>query len=157
MADTLVEGLSGTEIIDDVLAQIKRKLLSSCDLRDSDSYSQGFSGTIEIKLKLHAMDNTHAEFSVNIPAKAEPPVTTETVVVTPLEIIETIEIPHELDLEVVRERTKEPAPLSPVDPNEENRMPARLKRKYTRHLPTPEMNPMGGAVDLSDDDTEVKF
>ena len=49
------------------------------------------------------------------------------------------------------------APLPPASEEEENRMPARLKRKYTRHLPTPEMNPMGGAVDLSDDDTEVKF
>ena len=32
MADVLVEGLSGTEIIDDVIAHVKRKLMTSCDL-----------------------------------------------------------------------------------------------------------------------------
>jgi len=33
MADVLIEGLSGSEVIDDILAQIKRKLQSSCNLR----------------------------------------------------------------------------------------------------------------------------
>ena len=109
MAEAITEGLSGTEVIDDVLAQIKRKLLTSCDLRDSDNYGQGYSGTIEIKLKLHAMENLPAEFSIAIQPKVEPPVSTETTIVTPLELTETIEIPQELDLEVVRERIKEPA------------------------------------------------
>jgi hypothetical protein len=157
MSDVLVEGLSGGEIIDDILSQIKRKLQNSCDLRDSDSYGQGYSGTIEIKLKLHAMDNIPAEFSVNIPAKAEPPVTTETVVVTPMVITETIEIPQELDLEVVRERTKEPDPLPPPDETEEARMPQRLKWKHTRRtgVASLEQPAMGGAVDM--DAEEVKF
>jgi hypothetical protein len=152
MAEAITEGLSGTEVIDDILAQIRRKLITSCDLRDADSYGQGYSGTIEIKLKLHAMDNIPAEFSVNIPAKAEPPVTTETVVVTPLEITETIEIPQELDLEIVRERIKEPEPLPPPDEAEEARMPTRLKRKYTRRtgVPSLEQTTSGGAVDLDE-------
>jgi len=157
MADVLIEGLSGSEVIDDVLAQIKRKLQSSCDLRDSDNYGQGYSGTIEIKLKLHAMDDIPAEFSVNIPAKVEPPVSTEEVTVTPVEISETIEIPQELDLEAVRERIKEPAPLPPIDEAEEARMPTRLKRKYTRRtgIPSLEQAASGGAVDLDSD--EAKF
>jgi hypothetical protein len=98
------------------------------------------------------MDNIPAEFSVNIPAKAEPPVTTETVVVTPLEITETIEIPQELDLEIVRERIKEPEPLPPPDEAEEARMPTRLKRKYTRRtgVPSLEQTTSGGAVDLDE-------
>ena len=150
MADVLVEGLSGTEIIDDVIAHVKRKLMTSCDLRDSDSYGQGYSGTIEIKLKLHAMDNLPAEFSIAIQPKVEPPVSTETTIVTPLELTETIEIPQELDLEVVRERIKEPAPLPLVDETEESRMPARLKRKYTRRtgVPSLETTASGGAVDI---------
>ena len=150
MADVLVEGLSGTEIIDDVIAHVKRKLMTSCDLRDSDSYGQGYSGTIEIKLKLHAMDNLPAEFSIAIQPKVEPPVSTETTIVTPLELTETIEIPQELDLEVVRERTKEPAPLPLADETEESRMPQRLKRKYTRRtgVPSLEQSASGGAVDI---------
>jgi hypothetical protein len=104
------------------------------------------------------MDVTEEQFTVNIPAKVAPPVSTEEMTVTPVEIAEIIEIPQELDLEVVRERMKEPEPLPPPDATEENRMPDRLKRKYTRHLPSPEMNPMGGAVDLSDVDApEIKF
>ena len=79
------------------------------------------------------MDNLPAEFSIAIQPKVEPPVSTETTIVTPMELIETIEIPQELDLEVVRERIKEPAPLPPTEEEQqENRMPARLKRKYTR-------------------------
>jgi hypothetical protein len=150
MAESLVEGLSGSEVIDDVLEQIKRKLLTSCDLRDSDNYGQGYSGTIEIKLKLHAMDDIPAEFSVNIAPKVEPPVSTEEVTVTPVEISETIEIPQELDLEAVRERIKEPAPLPPIDEAEEARMPNRLKRKYTKRtgIPSLETTASGGAVDI---------
>lgn len=149
MAESLVEGLSGSEVIDDVLAQIKRKLLTSCDLRDSDNYGQGYSGTIEIKLKLHAMDDIPAEFSVNIVPKVEPPVSTEEVTVTPVEITEKIEIPQELDLEAVRERIKEPASLPLVDETEESRMPQRLKRKYTkRGVPSLEQTASGGAVDI---------
>ena len=158
MSDVLVEGLSGTEIIDDVIAHVKRKLMTSCDLRDSDSYGQGYSGTIEIKLKLHAMDNLPAEFSIAIQPKVEPPVSTETTIVTPMELIETIEIPQELDLEVVRERIKEPAPLPPTEEEQqENRMPARLKRKYTKRtgVASLEQPAMGGAVDF--DAEEVKF
>jgi hypothetical protein len=156
MADVMIEGLSGTEIISDVLDQIKRRLQSSCDLRDSDSYGQGFSGTITISLKLHAMDNTPVDLTINLVPKAEPPVSTETVIVTPLEISETIEIPQELDLEAVRERAKEPEPLPPASEEEENRMPNRLKRKYTRRgVPSFEQPSMGGAVDLDAD--EQKF
>jgi hypothetical protein len=158
MADTLTEGLSGIEIIDDVLAQTKRKLQTSCNFSRECNYGQGYSAEISVKIKAYAMDVTEEQFTVNIPAKVAPPVSTEEMTVTPVEIAEIIEIPQELDLEVVRERMKEPEPLPPPDATEENRMPDRLKRKYTRHLPSPEMNPMGGAVDLSDVDApEIKF
>ena len=157
MADVLIEGLSGSEIVDDVLAQIKRKLLTSCNLRDSDSYGQGYSAEIKISMKMYGMDATPDEFAINIVPKALPPVSTDELVVTPFDVTEDLTIPQELDLEAVRERTKEPDPLPPVDPTEENRMPARLKRKYTRHtgIASLEQPAMGGAVDL--DAEEVKF
>jgi hypothetical protein len=154
MAEAIVEGLNGTEIIEDVLDQIKRKLKNSCDLRDSDSYGQGYSGTIEIHLKLHAMDNVPVDVVVPIPAKVEPPVSTESVTVTPLEIDEKVEIPQELDLEAVRERLKVTTPEPPPEPSEEeeNRMPEKLKRKYTRRtgVPSLEQTAQGGAVDVTE-------
>jgi hypothetical protein len=152
MPDVLIEGLSGTEIIDDILAQIKRKLQTSCDLRESDAYGQGYSGEIKISLKMYGMDAIPAEFTVDIKPKVEPPVTTETTVVTPLELQETITIEQELDLEAVRERIKEPAPLPLPSEEEENRMPTRLKRKYTRRtgVPSLEMTAAGGAVSLDE-------
>jgi hypothetical protein len=151
---TMIEGLSGTEIIADVLDQIKRKLMYSCDLRDSDSYGQGYSGTITINLKLYGMDATPVEIEVPIQPKVEPPVSTEQTIVTPIQVEEKVEIPQELDLEAVRERLKVSEPEPPEEPSaeEENRMPARLKRKYTRRtgVPTLEQTATGGAVNVDD-------
>ena len=151
MADTMVEALSGSEIIEDVLNQIKLKLLTSCDLRDSDSYGQGYSGEIKISLKLYGMDATPAEFVVPFVPKAEIPVSTEEVTVNPVQIEEKIEIAQEVDLEVVRGRAKEPAPEPIVDEAEESRMPARLKRKYSRRAALEAAAvPQGGAVDIDE-------
>lgn len=151
MAEIMIEALSGAEIIDDIIAQIRRKLQTSCDLRDADSYGQGFSAEIKISLKLYAMDVIPAELTVVIPARVEPPVSTEQTTVTPIEVEETLVIPQELDLELVRERIKTPDPMPPPDENEESRMPLRFKRKYTRRLASPEQTPMGGSVDLTDE------
>lgn len=157
MAESLVEGLSGSEVIDDVLAQIKRKLQSSCNLRDSDNYGQGYSAEIKISMKMYAMDATPDEFTVNVAPKGLPPASTEETIVTPFDVVEDLTIPQELDLEAVRERIKEPAPLPPIDEAEEARMPNRLKRKYTRRtgVPSLEQAASGGAVDLDSD--EAKF
>ena len=142
-----IEALSGSEIIEDVLNQIRIKMLTSCDLRDTDSYGQGYSGEIKISLKLYSMDVLPAEFFVPIAAKTEPPASTEQVIVNPVEIEETVQIEQELDLEAVRDRMKETPEPAPVDEAEESRMPQRLKRKYTRRNIL-ETTPMGGAVDL---------
>jgi hypothetical protein len=152
MAESLVEGLSGTEVVEDILAQIRRKIQTSCNFSHECNYGQSYSAEITVKIKAYAMDVTEEEFTVIIPAKAEPPVSTEEVTVTPVEISETIEIPQELDLEIVRERTKEPDPLPPPDEAEEARMPTRLKRKYTRRtgVPSLETTASGGAVDLDE-------
>ena len=153
---TMIEGLSGVEIIDDILAQTKRKLQTSCNLREADSYGQGYSAEVTVKIKTYAMDVQEEEFAVSILAKFPPPVASETVTVTPVEVNETLTIPQELDLDAVRERLKAPEPLPPPTAEEEGRMPERLKRKYNRRLPSFEQPSMGGAVDL-DDQPEVKF
>jgi len=149
---TIVEGLTGTEIIDDILAQIRRKLSYSCNFTNECSYGQGYSAEISIKLKTYAMDVQEEEFAVSIPAKFPPPESMEGVTVIPVEVDETVTIPQELDLEAVRERIKEPAPLPPPSEEEESRMPARLKRSYKRRgIESLEQTAAGGAVDLEDD------
>lgn len=148
MAETMVEGLSGFEIRKDVLAQIDRKLQTSCDLRDNDNYGQGYSAEITIKMKMYDMVVAEEQFFVSIPPKAEPPVSTEQVTVVPVEINETLVIEQEENLDAVRERMEAPIQVSqPASEEEENRMPERVRRKYTRRAAV-EMTPMGGAVDV---------
>jgi hypothetical protein len=95
---------------------------------------------------MYGMDATPDEFTVTIAPKGEAPVSTEEQVITPFDVEEELEIPQELDLEIVRERAKEPEPLPPADESEEARMPSRLKRKYTRR--SLEQTASGGAVDV---------
>ena len=148
--ETLVDGLSGVEIIEDFLDQVRRKLNRSCDLRDSDCYSQGYSATVEIHIKLFDMDTTSVDMKIELPAKVEPPVSTEEVIVTPLEIVEKVEIPQELNVEEVRARSKQdiPPPPEPFEV-EGNGIPQRLKRKYTRRVPLENVSQAeGGSVDI---------
>ena len=151
MADeTMVEGLSGVEIVEDFLDQIRRKLHNSCDLRDTDCYSEGYSATAEIHIKLYDVDTTSVDMKFELPAKVEPPVSTEDVVVTPVEIVEKIEIPQELNVESVRERSKQgiPSPPEPVEVGEGG-PPFRQKRKYTRRAPLENVpQAQGGSVEM---------
>ena len=145
-AETMIEGLSGVEIIDDILAQIRIKLEKSCDLRSIDCYGQGYSAEIDIRLKLYDTDTISVNAKVEIPPKVEQPVSTDDVIVTPIEIEEKFEIPQELNVEAVRNRTKESAPPPPVE-YEENLMPERTKRKYTRRSFAP-VPASGEVVDI---------
>jgi hypothetical protein len=147
MPEDQVEGLSGTEIINDVVEQIRRKLQNSCDLRESDCYTQGYSGTAEIKLKLYDMDAVNVEMKIEIPAKVESPVSTEEVEVIPVDIEEKVEIPQELNLEAVRERSKQSEIPPPPEEATGTTIPTRLKRKYTRRNQV-EVAAEGGAVDI---------
>jgi hypothetical protein len=155
MAEVNIEGLSGTEIIEDVLDQIRRKFKYSCNLRDTDSYGQGYSGTVTVNLKMYAMDTTEDNFTVNITPKGEIPSSTESVIVTPFDVEEKIEIPQELNLEAVRERSKVPEPLpEPSEADGDSCTPARLKRKYTRRTGVASLEQTasgGGAVDLENE------
>jgi hypothetical protein len=156
MSDTDTEGLSGTEIKNDVLAQVERQLNRSCDLRDTDCY-ESYSGMIEIHLKLYAVDTVSLDMTAVIAPNAEPPVSTETTIVTPVEVVEKVEIPQELNLDVVRDRSKLPdfGPVEPANDEDNPRMPARLKRKYTRQVPLSVTPSQGETVDL--DEAEPKF
>lgn len=146
MADVLVSGLSGTEIIDDILAQIKRKLNYSCDLRSTDCYARGYGATIEMHLKLYDADTISVDMNVEVPFTSEPPISSEDDVVTPIEIVEKLEIPQELNLTSVRERMQIGPSPSPPTEEEEARMPKRMKRKYTTRASLEQVTQAQGAT-----------
>lgn len=158
-AQEVVEALDAAEIKKSLVIAFSRMLDSSCDLRDGlDAYGGGFSvESIKIQgLKLYSMDIKSLDFETSIPATAPPPVSTDEVTVTPVVVNLETSIPLEEDLTVVRDQIANPEPAPEPEEAAEVRMPARLKRKYTRRLATPEMNPMGGAVDLdTPDDTST--
>lgn len=139
------EPLSGKEVVSDVLAQIGKKLSTDCNLRATDGYSGGYSGSVTIKLNLHAVRITPVE--MEIPLKTSPelkaPVPSDFASedLIPMEVNEKIEIPVESNLEAVRDRTAElnresesateATPEIEAESAEEGAEP-RAKRKYTR-------------------------
>lgn len=57
MADDYgAQGLNGIEIIDDLLAQLRKKLIGDCNLRSIDNYSRGYSAKITYDLKCYGLD-----------------------------------------------------------------------------------------------------
>lgn len=149
----VIEALDAAEIKKSVLQVVARMLDSSCDLRDGlDAYGGGFSvDSIEIKgLRLYSMDVKSLDFEGSIPAKEAPPVSTPEVEVTPVVIDLKTDVPLEEDLTVVRENLANPQPPPEPVAEEENRMPQRLKRRYTRRA-TLEIPAQGGAVDVNEE------
>jgi len=132
MEEVMIEGLNGSEIIEDFLDQIRRKLKNSCDLRPNDCYSSGYSATADIHIKLFDVDTTSVDMKIELPAKEEPPVSTEELIVTPVEIEEKIEVEQELNLEAVRKRSEQSEIPPPPEEVSGTSLPLRTKRKYKR-------------------------
>jgi hypothetical protein len=136
--------LGGHEVVADILGQIRRKLLTDCNLRMTDGYSGGYSGEVKISLKLNAVRITPVEMTVSIaqsldveapPVESFAPEDIETV-----EISETISIPTEENLVAVRDRIFDnsektmaaEAENAAAPQEEEPEDNPRAKRKYTR-------------------------
>jgi hypothetical protein len=115
--DGYVEGLTGEEVINDLLDQVAEKLRHDCHLRNSDAYTGGYEGTVEVHLKLRSLDtavvNTKlivgAPDSVALPAGEDAPAIEET------EIEAKVEIPLEPRLNMVRERSGQDVPTLAKD------------------------------------------
>ena len=135
--------LSGSDVVADVLGQIRRKLATDCNLRQTDGYSGGYSGEVKIKLRLNAVRSVEVEMEIPIaqspelPAPAPesfPPEDLE-----PIEIDELIMIPVNDNLVEVRERIaansekalEAEAEAQDAVPDTEDTT-VRTKRKYTR-------------------------
>lgn len=99
--------LSGEEIINDVLLHVETKLRTDCNLRDTDAYSGGYDGVIDIKLNLHGLDVSRAEVTVDLGTPVDDPEANV--------LEEKIEIEHETDLDAVRERSEQEVPVQTLD------------------------------------------
>jgi hypothetical protein len=111
-------------------------------LRDSDSYTRGYSATASYKLKLYGVDVTEVESEVAV--GFDNPAETEKV-----EVEDVVEIPQELELNAVRERSGQEEPVMTIDT--EGR-PAIKKRKYQRRIVSeaPPEGLSGGAVEIDE-------
>lgn len=133
----VVTGLSGTEIINDILAQIEARLKRDCNLRDNDSYNRGFSAKIEIHVQCYGLDVASVDSYIDIGTPQDDP---EEVVVT-----EKIEISQEENLTSVRERSQA-EPAGDLLDKQTDGVPVG-KRQYKRRLPVT----AGGSEGVIDD------
>jgi len=127
--ESFTHGLSGEEIINDVLIQVEKALKKDCNLRPMDNYGQGYSGVIKIDLKLIALDVAEASVTVNVKASPELLATLpadtgaagegeESVVTkTDVTVDEKVVIPQELNLDAVRERSEQNVPVDTLNPD----------------------------------------
>ena len=138
--ESFTNPLGGDEVVNDVLSQIRKRLATDCNLRKSDGYSGGYSGTISISLKLHAVRVTEVAMEIPITAPLGLPAVEyfPTEDVFPVAVEEKIEIPLEPNLKEVRIRTVENNSESFDEPESEpaegSDAPVRRKRRYNKAL-----------------------
>lgn len=107
MEDDYVEGLTGEEIIGDVLEQVAGKLRGDCNLRETDSYTGGYDGWVEVHLNLHGLDTAAVKTKVVFGSVVEDPLAGK--------VDAKVEIALEPRLNVVRERSGQDVPTLAKD------------------------------------------
>jgi hypothetical protein len=128
--DGYVEGLTGEEIINDLLAQVAERLRSDCNLREMDAYTGGYEGTVKVQLKLYALDTAEIKMDIPVSAPAEtgfPAADNPAIVET--EVGTEVKIELEPRLNLVRERSGQDVPTLGKD---ENGTVVVKKRHYAR-------------------------
>jgi len=130
--ENYVEGLSGSEIIIDVLSQVEARLQNDCNLRHSDSYPGGYEGEVTVRLKCYGLDSSDVVMTVPIKSeKVTRPSSENQLVETAVD--ETVKIPVDPALDMVRERSGQPIPTMSRD---ESGQPKTNYRRYAKHPPT---------------------
>ncbi len=132
MEDDYVEGLTGEEIIVDVLEQVAAKLRNDCNLREADAYTGGYNGWVEVHLNLRGLDMAKVDSKVIVGAPAT--VTFLGAGEQAVEVIEKtveamVEIPLETKLNLVRERSGQDIPTLGKD---DAGLPVVKKRHYAK-------------------------
>jgi hypothetical protein len=116
------EGLTGEEIILDVLDQLDKKLHTDCNLRETDAYPGGYDGWIEYFLRPRGLDTVEVRSKIIV---GSPALSGQV-----KKVVEgRIDIPLETSLNVVRERSSQGVPTLSKD---ENGQPIVVKRQYRR-------------------------
>jgi hypothetical protein len=128
--DDYVEGLSGEEIINDVLDQVAEKLRGDCNLREMDAYTGGYDGSVKVHLNLRGLDTAEVKVDVHVsaPASEDFPVDGESPIIN-TEVDADVEIALEPHLNVVRERSGQDVPT--LGKNEEGAVVVK-KRHYAK-------------------------
>ncbi len=122
-----VEGLTGEEIINDILDQVEAKLRADCNLRETDSYQAGYDGNVHVHLNLHGVDivEIKQDIAVNRPANQDLSGAQITEKTVDAEIV----IALEPRLNLVRERSGQEVPTLSKD---ESGHEVIKKRRYAR-------------------------
>ncbi len=122
-----VEGLTGEEIINDVLDQVEVKLRSDCNLREMDSYQAGYDGSVHVHLNLRGVDlvEIKQEIAVTRPGNQA----LENVEIKETQVDAQIDIALEPRLNLVRERSGQEVPTLSKD---EDGHEVIKKRRYAR-------------------------
>jgi hypothetical protein len=132
MEDDYVEGLTGEEIIVDVLEQVAERLRADCNLRDTDAYAGGYDGWVEVHLNLRGLDLAKVDSKVIVGAPASVLATgakEDAPEVEQKTVDAMVEIPLETKLNVVRERSGQDVPTLSKD---EDGRPVIKKRHYAK-------------------------
>lgn len=129
-----IPGLSGEEIIVDLCEQIASRLRNDCNLRPSDSYVNGYSASVTVKISCYGIDT--AEVETTMQTKLTPAVKTEGEE-TKTEVEAEVVVAHEPDLTAVRERSEQTAPdveqkSQPAPDAKEGEGPARRRYGTTK-------------------------
>lgn len=119
--DEYVEGLTGEEIINDVVGLIRAKLSADCNLRETDAYLGGYDGKIVIRLNLHGLDTEKIDLEIKIGVATDDP--------DQKTVDAELDIPVEVKLNAVRERSGQDVPTLSKD--DEGRTVVK-KRHYAR-------------------------
>lgn len=133
---TFVQPLSGSEVIEDFLGQIRKRLQGSCNLRSTDAYPRGYSGKFTYTLECYGVDTVIEQGElITGPHKDDPQTTI---------VHGDSEIPLEPELNAVRERSgqDEPVLATTADGNEIVR-----KRRYSRRVTASAPLPTGGGAE----------
>lgn len=136
-----IPALNGEEIIQDACGALAEKLRTDCNLRPIDGYAGGYKAKITIHIEAFGLDQATVDYEVELDESGPSGDPYNPVdLALPDTVIDTeIEIPVELDLSAVRDRSNQIAPdfeSKPLEYTEEGPVdtgkPA--PRKYTRRV-----------------------
>lgn len=144
MADDYgMQGLSGNQIVDDIMAQFKKRLQGDCNLRAFDNYSRGYSAKITFHLDLYGLDVTAVDGEFDAGSAQTD---------TDAEVVDgVLDVEQDEDVQGIKDRLSGELP----DSEEESAEPisgdaVRAKRKYTRKLQLASPGVIGGAEEFKE-------